>query len=226
MTAQGLIFDFNGTMFFDSPFQERSWTEYLTGAIGREVTMEELMQYMHGRHVAETFSYFFGRPVENDEAFALGAQVEQIYRRMCLQAGEDFCLAPGLVHLLDEVKEKGIPCTIATASSRGNVEFFFENLGLSRWFDLERVMFNDGSFPGKPAPDIFLKAAQKLGVQASQCVIFEDALSGLQAARSAGVGKVVAIASTMPRQQLQPLADVILDDYRQISLEELLQLGE
>lgn len=219
---KGMIFDFNGTMFFDSFLQEKTWRTYWFEKLNRQVTDEEFNLYIHGRNAQETFAYFLERPIDQEESAILGAEVDALYRRLCLEAGSAFCLAPGLTAFLNGLKEKKIPCTIATASSRENVEFFFQHLGLSQWFDLNQVVFNDGSFPGKPAPDIFLKAAQVLNLPSQECAIFEDAISGLQAARRAKAGKVVAIASTMSTHQLKELADVILPDYQNLRVEDCL----
>lgn len=220
---KGIIFDFNGTMFFDNFLQEKTWRTYWKEKLNREVTDEEFQYHIHGRNAQETFSYFFNRPIDAQQSARLGAEVDQLYRRLCLEAGSSFCLAPGLTRFLEEVKEKQLPCTIATASSRGNVEFFFQHLGLAQWFDLDKVVFNDGSIPGKPAPDIFLKAAQVLHLAPQECVIFEDAISGLQAARRAGAGKVVAIASTVSLDELKSLADVIYPDYCSLHAETCMQ---
>lgn len=73
--------------------------------------------------------------------------------------------------------------TIATATVKENVEFYFDVFHLDQWFDFDKVTFDDGSFPGKPAPDIFLIASEKLGLRPEECLVIEDAFSGLTAAK-------------------------------------------
>lgn len=90
-------------------------------------------------------------------------------------------------------KSNDIKLNIATASEYSNVEFFFEQLQLGRWFDLSKVAFNDGQIKGKPAPDIFLKAIENVGGKANNSAIFEDSVSGIQAANTAQAGKVVLV---------------------------------
>ena len=86
-----------------------------------------------------------------------------------------------------------MPLTIATATIKENVDFYFDTFALDRWFDPDKVVFDDGSFPGKPEPDIFLHAARKLGVPPEECLVIEDAYSGLRAANSANIGMIIAI---------------------------------
>lgn len=101
---------------------------------------------------------------------------ETIYRELCLQDEERFRLAPGAAELLDWLCEHGIPHTIATASEIRNVRFFREHFGLDRWFDPRRIVYDDGTFSGKPAPDIYLRAAERIGLSPSRCIVAEDAV--------------------------------------------------
>ena len=133
--------------------------------------------------------------------------------RLCRQS-PDYKLADGLVEFLDFLAAHKIPRTIATASCGNNVRFFFDTLGLDRWFDLDKVIYNDGTLPGKPAPDLYLKAAQRLGVAPETCVIFEDSGAGIESAQRAGAKKVVGIASMKKPAELETLGvDAVIGDY-------------
>ena len=81
-----------------------------------------------------------------------------------------------------------IPRTIATSSEITNVQFFIQHLSLHRWFDVTKIVYDDGVRPGKPAPDMYLAAARNIGIAAGECMVVEDAISGLQAAHAAGIG--------------------------------------
>jgi len=67
------------------------------------------------------------------------------------------------------------------------------HLHLDRWFDVGLIVYDDGSRPGKPAPDIYLQAARNLGLAPAQCVVVEDSRSGIEAAHAAGIGYIVAV---------------------------------
>ena len=208
-----VLFDFNGTLFFDGALQESAWRTYLAQLIGRPVTDDEFRDHIHGRSAAATFSYFLDREVPQEEAAALEEQKELIYRALCLSS-PDFHLEDGVPEFLDALHSRGIPFTIATASALGNVRFFFEHLPLARWFDFDKVVYSDGSLPGKPAPDLYLKAAAILQADPARCIIFEDAKSGILAAKNARASRVVGVTSSMTAEALTALgADVTIDGY-------------
>lgn len=198
----GVIFDFNGTMFFDQLFQEASWKIFLENAIGRTPSNEEFETYVHGRNANASLPYFFQKELSQTEIEALEEEKETVYRALCLEHPDDFRLADGLPHFLDELVKYKTPITIATASSLNNVEFFFEHLSLGRWFDFDKVAYNDGTIPGKPQPDLYWKAAELLRVKSEDCVVFEDAPSGIESAKRAGARAVIGVASTMSEERL------------------------
>ena len=119
---------------------------------------------------------------------------ESAYFNFCLELGDRFRLADGAVEMLDGIKEMGIPYCLATGSEKLSVDFFMEHLGLGRWFEYgKNIVYEDGSFTGKPAPDIYVIAAKKLGLSPSECLVFEDGTSGIMAANAAKVGAVIAV---------------------------------
>ena len=96
---------------------------------------------------------------------------------------------------MDFLKSKGIPLAIATNSGLENIDFFYVHFQLHRWFNKRYIIFNDGSVPGKPSPDLFLKAADLLSLNLSDLIIFEDSGSGILAAERAKAGKIIIINS-------------------------------
>lgn len=216
MDAKAVLFDFNGTMFFDEKFQDRAWREFLEGKIGRKVTNEEFQKYVHGINAEVTLTYFLQRSFTRKEIVALEEEKEIVYRNLCLSHPEEFKLAEGLPEFLDELKEKKVPVTIATASAINNVKFFFEHLNLGKWFDIGKVVYNDGSFHGKPEPDIYLLAAKKLGVEIRDCAVFEDTVPGMTAGVRAGAKKIVGVASMLSEEEILCIEGVtgVIEDYR------------
>lgn len=214
---KGILFDFNGTMFFDERFQERSWRTFLEEKIGRSVSDEEFQEYVHGRNAEITFSYFLQKDLTRKQVADLEEEKEQVYRKLCLENPGDFRLAEGLPAFLDALVKRRIPITIATASGRNNVRFFFEHLGLDRWFVLEQVVYNDGTIPGKPEPYIYEKAAQRLGIPVSDCAVFEDAKPGIEAAKRAGAALAVGVASMLEERVLKDFgADAVVKSYENL----------
>ncbi|HAM97002.1 MAG TPA: hypothetical protein DCQ26_00170 [Marinilabiliales bacterium] len=192
-TFKGIIFDFNGTLFLDSPLHEKAWIEMAVELRDKKLTVEEFRIHGHGRTNKTIIQYLLGYLPEMDELERITEQKEKYYRELCLQNSQDFKLASGAEWVLNKAKELALPITIATGSYARNVEFYFQYLNLGKWFRREWVVLDDGTYPGKPAPDIFMLAAQKLHLAIHDCLVFEDSYSGIESAWKAGVGHIVAV---------------------------------
>ena len=195
---RGIIFDFNGTLFWDSQLHIDAWIEYSAKIRKTPFTVDEMLHHMFGMTNKDILTYALGK--EPDDAFVekIAQEKEAHYRNMCLTKPEEFKLAPFAEEFLDYLKANNIPIAIATMSEWCNVEFYIKEFNLLKWFDKDKIVYSDGTLPGKPAPDIYLLAAKRLGLAPSDCVVFEDALSGIEAARSAGVKDIIAVASREP----------------------------
>ena len=213
---KGIIFDFNGTLYWDSHLHYDAWREYSKLLRGYEFTDAEMREKMFGHTNADIIEYCIGEKPTNEMVEKYGKEKEAVYRKRCLLNPEEFKLAPGAVEFLDYLKEKKIPMTIATMSEWDNVEFYIKEFKLEKWFDLDKIVYSDGTIPGKPAPDIFMIAAEKIGLKPSECVVVEDAIAGINSAKSAGIGKIIAIASLEPMeyyQNIDGLTSIIKDFY-------------
>jgi beta-phosphoglucomutase-like phosphatase (HAD superfamily) len=191
----GIIFDFNGVLWWDRSIQEQAWQKFAEGRFGISLSDEAMRIEVHGRNNQHTLQFLAGRDLAEDEVRQLGQQKERLYRDLCLTLGEKFILSPGAEDLLAELAVHGIPRTIATASGKENLDFFREHLELDKWFDHSIIVYDDGSRPGKPAPEIYLLAANRLRLKPADCIVVEDSLSGIKSAHSAGIGHIVVISS-------------------------------
>jgi len=193
MAYQGIIFDFNGVLWWDSHLQERAWREFGKQQFGVLLTDEIMAVEVHGRNNRHTLEFLAGGPLDQQQVAQLSNRKEMHYRELCLAEGDGFRLSPGAVDLLDALKAKEVPRTIATASGIDNLMFFIEHLQLERWFDPTVIVYDDGIGPGKPAPDIYLRAAHRIGLKPGECVVVEDSMAGIQAARTACIGYIIAL---------------------------------
>jgi len=190
---KAIIFDFNGTMFQDSHLHEQAWFHMVKKYSTKSISNEDILINIHGRTNKEILTYFVSKDLTKDEISRMSYEKEAYYRELCLKNKHELKLTTGLIDVLNHLRESEIPITIATATVKENVEFYFEAFQLKKWFDFEKVTYDDGTFPGKPEPDIFIIAARKLGFSPSECLVIEDAYSGLTAAKKAGIGKIIAI---------------------------------
>ena len=210
-----LIFDFNGTLLFDTPAHSAAWREFLQEKTGRGISEQEMRENVQGRPNPEILRHFLGE-LSDAEIRVFAGEKEAKYRELCLRENDWFKLADGVETMFDRLREKGVPFTIATSSEWENVSFYFEQLGLDRWFTPETLVFADGKMAGKPAPDIYLRAMKLLGKEPGQCAVFEDSMAGIASARNAGAGKIVAVDSDWDRETLLKTDGVtdVLSDFR------------
>ncbi|CAJ1197272.1 HAD family hydrolase [Companilactobacillus nantensis] len=219
---KAMIFDFNGTMIFDGGIQKDSWRAFLKQQFNRNMTEVEFAQHIAGRNNRHTFEYYLQRRLSDSELADISEQKEQMYRAECLRRVNEFQLVAGLPEFLDKCLKKQIQVNIATASEASNVDFFFEQLQLDRWFDRQKVALNDGNLAGKPAPDIFLHAMKNVGVNSEHSAIFEDSVSGIQAANNAQAGKVILVEDAKLASIKIPgdlRIDQMINDYQNLAVE-------
>lgn len=215
MSYNGIIFDFNGTLFWDSELHMEAWREFSRRLRGTSFSDEEMLKYMFGRTNEDIIAYAIGKRPSPELVEKFAVEKEQVYRDMCKRHPEIFKLAPFAEEFLNYLKESNIPRTIATMSEKDNVDFYIKEFHLEKWFDVEKIVYSDGIIPGKPAPDIYLIAAKRLGLAPQNCIVVEDAISGINAAKNAGIGKVVAIASMEKPDFYSDLGvDLIITDFK------------
>jgi len=192
---KGIIFDFNGTLYWDSEKHKQTWREYSKKLRGTPFTDEEMLKYMFGRTNEQIIKYAIGKQPTPEMVEKYGQEKEALYRKMSLEDKENFHLAEGAEEFLDFLKDNNVPMAIATMSDKTNVDFYIEHFHLEKWFDLDKIVYSDGIIPGKPAPDIYEIAAKRLDLPPAECIVVEDALSGIESAHTAGIGRIVAICS-------------------------------
>lgn len=211
------IFDFNGTMVKDSVLHETAWRRFVEQLCGRDVTDEEFDLHVHGKTSEMILRHFLGQQeITKEEIVKYSLEKEAYYRKLCIAQGEKFQLMDGLVDFLNKATEQGIPMTIATAANKENVDFYFEWFHLEQWFDKRLVVYDDATLKGKPDPDIYFRAMERIGAKPEDCVVFEDAVSGVLSAAAAGVRTIIGIYGDSNRRLLEETGkvDLYCEDFR------------
>ncbi len=186
--TKGVIFDFNGTLFWDTPYHDRAWDIFLDNH-KISLTRHEKMQKIHGKINTDIFKGIFEKDFSSSEIEDMTLEKEKIYHQICLTKKMEY--APGAFDFINYLKSQNIQYTIATSSGWENIEFYIKHMELEKWFDLDKLVYSDGSFRGKPHPDIFIKAIDKLQLKAQEILIFEDSPAGIQAAQNSGAQVVI-----------------------------------
>jgi beta-phosphoglucomutase family hydrolase len=190
------IFDWDGVVIDSSEKHEKSW-ELLASEVGKPLPPGHFKRGF-GRKNAIIIPEILKWSHDAEEIQRLGDRKEALYRELVRESG--VTILPGACELLASLKRAGIPRAIGSSTPRANLEAIFASTGLDEFFDA--VASAEDVVHGKPAPDVFLNAAKLLGVSPVSCVVFEDALSGIEAGHRAGM-KVIAVATTNPLDLLQ-----------------------
>ncbi len=189
--VRAVLFDLDGTLVDNMRFHIEAWIE-TARSLGREITAETVMRDFAGRRNEEILPAMVGRAMEPAEVAAIAAVKEARYRELF-----DAHVAPiaGAVALLDELDACGVVCGIASAAPKVNRDFVLDRLGLRDRFRV--IVGAEEVSRGKPAPDLFLLGAERLGVDAASVLVFEDAHLGVVAARAAGM-RACGVTTTEP----------------------------
>jgi beta-phosphoglucomutase len=211
------IFDMDGVLVDSNPFHLQKWMDLL-GEYNIPYNPDDLPEQILGKRNDHAFRLFFGPRLTREERRELGERLEERFRAAFRPHARPL---PGLEALIRQLEAADIPMAVASSAMRPNIEFVVDALAFRPFFRC-MVSGDDVRFP-KPHPEIYLKAAEQLGVNPAGCVAFEDSFPGIGAVKAAGM-KCVAIASTFPLQDLHACADLAVPSFEDLSLDKLQQL--
>jgi beta-phosphoglucomutase len=198
-------------------FHTKSWLEFFARR-GKEYEAEAFFRETAGAQGREILRARLGADVTDEEIAALAAEKDALYREMygphrrAIQGFDDF---------VTQADARGVALAVATSAPPKNIVFTLDELDLRRHF--AAVVGAADVKQGKPHPDVFLKAAEQLGADPANCIVFEDAPLGVEAARRAGM-RAVVITSTLPADAFAEFDNVvrIVGDYDELDVDALL----
>jgi beta-phosphoglucomutase family hydrolase len=215
---KAFIFDMDGTIVDNMRFHGEAWVRFFA-EIGHETDPDDFLIRTAGMTNTEIFRQIFGESVAAEQITEYANRKEELYReafRSHLQ------VVTGLTAFLESAKNLGVKMAVATSAPPENIEFILDGLDLRSSF--QAVTGAHEISNGKPHPEIFLKSAEKLGVQPHNCIVFEDAFKGFEAAHRAEM-KSVAITTVNARKDLENLPSVVavIDDFTSITPQDLIE---
>lgn len=211
-----VILDLDGTMVDNKFYHIKAWIEFCRRH-GIEMTMEEFERKGFGGSNRDYLSQFLNRTISDKEDYRLGEEKEQIYRELY----QPF-LKPinGLEEFLKELKYNNVKTAIATMAPMSNVKFVIDNLLIGGYFD-EIVDYYQVK-KGKPDPEIFIKASERLQVHPEDCIVIEDSFFGIRAALNAGM-KVIGITTYHTNEELEE-AHQTIHDFTELDVSKLYRI--
>lgn len=192
MNFDCVVFDFNGTLFFDDDKHVAAWNQISKEIRGIGITPQELHENINGVPNQQTITFLSGGTYTQEQIDFYSQKKEAVYREKCMEDTEKFHLVDGAEEYFDYLKSKNIPFTIATASIKPNVDFFIESFHLDRWIPRDHFVYDDGTYENKVA--MFQDACRILGSDPDHCLVFEDSGSGIRNAYEAGCSNIIIMA--------------------------------
>ena len=210
----GVLWDLDGVLVDTGNLHYVAWAQILSTA-NIPFSYEQFINTfgMNNRGLLNTL---LGREPTLEEIQRLGVEKEFAFRRL---AHGNVSLHAGVENLLKQLAALGIPQAVASSAPQENIDVLVDELEIRGYFD---AIVSAYDFPGKPDPAVFLKAAKAIHREPADCVVFEDAVVGIQAARAAGM-RCIAISNSHPRSALM-LADKVVDTLENLPIRTIFEL--
>ncbi len=214
-----VIFDMDGVIVDSNPLITATWRTFFESY---QITLsdEQLNHYVFGRMGKETLQLVFEQDL--DEA-QLATYLQEVGAGVLEKYRAEGTIVPGFKQFVEKLLAAGIQVAIATSSPIANVKVVMEMAGTTA---LITTITDAGQVQhSKPHPEIYLKTAEKLGIEVTNCVVFEDSFSGIQSAKSAGM-QVIGVTTTHTPAELGPLTATTVADFTEMSIEEIIKIAQ
>ncbi|HEX3044404.1 MAG TPA: HAD family phosphatase [Bacillota bacterium] len=210
----GVIFDMDGVIVDTNPYHKKAWQSFCN-RYGVFLSDREFKTEVFGRINKNALKYIFNKQLTFEEIEKYSAEKEKIF---CDIYQDQVRPVNGLVNFLTQLQKE--PCFkigLATSAPKGNMDLVLDKLNLRGFF----AVLVDASLvkEGKPNPEIFFITSRLLGTPPEDCIVFEDSISGINAATNAGM-KTVGLTTTHPREEL-PQTKILINDFTEIDVKTL-----
>jgi beta-phosphoglucomutase family hydrolase len=212
---KAVIWDMDGVIADTAPYHLRAWQEVFRRR-GVRYTEDDFKRNF-GKRNDSIIRSVLGSWVPFAGMEAIAAEKEELFRRW---AGRRIRPLPGAIELMQALREHGFAQAMGSSAPLENIELVTRRLGIAGFF---RVIVSGREVTeGKPSPQVFLRAAERLGARPEDCVVIEDAVAGVSAAKRAGMS-CIAVTSTNSRDKLSG-ADLIVDTLEEVTVAGLASL--
>lgn len=215
---QAVIFDHDGVLVDTEPIQWRVWSQVL-GEHGVKLDEQEYSQNARGSSTKEVINYFLAGKYPPEKL----AEIADQKSRLTFEQGKNAQAVTGVRAFVQSAFDAGYKIGVASSGDTHKVLYTTEILGINDYLTAV-VTAGDISRP-KPDPEIFLRTAQLLDIRPQNCLVFEDAISGLHAARKAGMWTVLVKTSHSEADIDPELYDMAIADFTQITVKDITTLS-
>lgn len=207
MTTRACIFDMDGVLVDSGAHHREAWRALLD-EMGATPVRPDFWRLTIGRPAEEAVPLLLGRPIAEDEALRMAFRKRELYLD---QAGQGARAVPGVTAFVEALARAGVPRGVGTSATRRDVDRALREIGLRRHFEV--VVSVEDVVWGKPDPEVYVLAARRLRVEPAACLVFEDSLVGVEAARRAGM-RAIGVATAHDEGELRRAgAERVIDDF-------------
>ena len=211
-SKKAVIWDMDGIIVDSARHHLKGW-QIVFQERGANYTEEDFWRNT-GKRSDTIIKSVLGEKISPDEIMAIIREKDETFRQLM---GQNIRPLPGVLKLITSLKEHGFKIAIASSAPMKNIQLITQSLKIHKHFDA--IVSGWEVTRGKPDPQTFLRAAEKLGVEAKNCIVIEDAISGVTASKRAGM-PCIAVTNTTPREELRE-ADLIIDSLEEITIDDL-----
>ena len=213
--AKAVIWDMDGVIADTALYHFKAWQEVFQRR-GVNFTQDDFRRNF-GQRNDTIIRNTLGEQISQSEIDAIAREKEKTFRQVI---GQNIKPLPGAVKMLKSLREHGFKMALASSAPIENIRLVTRGLGIDDYF--HSIVTGRDVAEGKPSPQGFLLAAQKLGVEPRDCIVIEDAIAGVAAAKRAGM-KCIAVTNTHPRESLAE-ADLTVDTLEEVTVDDLEEL--
>ena len=220
LVEYGFIFDMDGVVIDSNPYHKIAWESFLDGQ-GYAYDDQTFEKMLSGRTGPTSLKLLFGDDLSEELLEQYLEEVDGKYQSI-LRNMEKVTPIAGVHDFISRVKNGRHRLALATSAPPLNIEMGLEKLDMKETFEI--IIGKVDVSEGKPHPEVYQKAVDKLGLPKENCIVFEDSLAGIQSALAAGL-PVVGIASAHSKEELlEEGVSMVVDDFRDLQLETVLEL--
>ena len=210
--SKAVIWDMDGVIASTAPYHFKAWQEVFQKR-GIDFTEKQFSRHF-GQRNDSIIKEAMGEGVSPEEMEAIADEKEKSFRR---RIGQDVKALPGVIELMNSIPQHGFKIALASSAPMENIDFITRSLGINSLF--QSIITGHEVPRGKPSPDVFLLAAERLGAKPANCIVIEDSVAGVTAAKTAGMF-CLAVTNTHPKECLSE-ADLIVDSLATIDVHDL-----
>ena len=205
--SEACIFDMDGVLIDSGVWHRAAWQALLV-EVGLDPARPDFWRLTIGRPGEEAVPLLLGKTLPDGEARRLARRKRDLYVEL---ARGGLRAVQGAPAFIEHLARRGIPRAVGTSASRMDVERMLEGVGLRRHFEV--VVTSEDVRLGKPDPEVYVLAARRLGAAPGACVVFEDSVVGIQAARRAGM-RAIGVTTAYGEEELRAAgAEVVIGDF-------------